>query len=78
MDLSIQLYEITDGTFQEKNGCVELKKNAGGIPEVFVIAGNGTGSFLFRRASENGIPFAVGILGKMILIIRRQKRLRCR
>ena len=33
-----QLYEITDGTFQEKNGCVELKK-CGGIPEVFVIAG---------------------------------------
>ena len=58
-----QLYEITDGTFQEKNGCVELKK-CGGIPEVFVIAGNGTGSFLFRQLQRNGIPFAVGILGK--------------
>ena len=58
-----QLYEITDGTFQEKSGCVELKK-CGGIPEVFVIAGNGTGSFLFRQLQRNGIPFAVGILGK--------------
>ena len=58
-----QLYEITDGTFQEKNGCVELKK-CEGIPEVFVIAGNGTGSFLFRQLQRNGIPFAVGILGK--------------
>ena len=58
-----QLYEITDGTFQEKNGCVELKK-CDGIPEVFVIAGNGTGSFLFRQLQRNGIPFAVGILGK--------------
>ena len=58
-----QLYEITDGTFQEKSGCVELKK-CGGIPEVFVIAGNGTGSFLFRQLQRNGTPFAVGILGK--------------
>ena len=29
-----------------------------------MIAGNGTGSFLFRQLQRNGIPFAVGILGK--------------
>ena len=56
-----QLYEITDGTFQEKSGCVELKK-CGGIPEVFVIAGGGTGRNVYRRLQRNGIPFATGIL----------------
>ena len=72
-----QLYEITDGTFQEKNGCVELKKcewHTGGICD----RRKWYGKFLFRQLQRNGIPFAVGILGKMILIIRRQKRLRCR
>ena len=29
-----------------------------------MIAGNGTGSFLFRQLQRNGLPFAVGILGK--------------
>ena len=57
------LYEITEGTFHEANGSVELKKCVG-TPEVFVIAGNGTGSFLFRRLQREGIPFAVGILGE--------------
>lgn len=57
------LYEITEGTFHEANGSVELKKCVG-TPEVFVIAGNGTGSFLFRQLQREGIPFAVGILGE--------------
>ena len=58
-----ELYGITDGTFCEKDGSVELKK-CEGMPEVFVIAGNGTGSFCFRKLQRKGIPFSVGILGK--------------
>lgn len=58
-----RLYEITSGTFQEKNGCVELKK-CEGAPQVFVIAGNDTGSFLFRKLQRKGIPFCVGILAE--------------
>ena len=58
-----QLYEITDGTFQEKSGCVELKK-CGGIPEVFVIAGNGTGSFSVPAASEKRDSICSGDLRK--------------
>ena len=58
-----ELYGITDGTFREKDGSVELKK-CEGTPEVFVIAGNGTGSFCFRKLQRRGIPFSVGILGE--------------
>lgn len=58
-----QLYGITEGTFHEENGSVELKR-CDGTPEVFVIAGNGTGSFLFRHLQRKGIPFAAGILGE--------------
>ena len=33
-----------------------------GTPEVFVIAGCGTGTSVFRRLQREGIPFATGIL----------------
>ena len=58
-----QLYDIREGTFQEENGTVELKKTDG-VPEIFVIAGNGSGSFAFRYLQRKEIPFAVGILGE--------------
>ena len=33
-----------------------------GRPEVFVIAGNGTGRHVFRKLQRSGIPFVTGIL----------------
>ena len=33
-----------------------------GVPEVFVIAGCGTGTPVFRRLQRKGIPFATGIV----------------
>ena len=33
-----------------------------GTPRVFVLAGNGTGTGIFRRLQRAGIPFAAGIL----------------
>ncbi len=35
-----------------------------GIPGGICDRRNGTGRFLFRQLQRNGIPFAVGILGK--------------
>ena len=33
-----------------------------GDPRVFVLAGNGTGTPIFRRLQREGIPFAAGVL----------------
>ena len=58
-----ELFSLSSGSYDEINGNMELPAIKGDA-EVFVIAGNGTGSFLFRQLQRNGIPFAVGILGK--------------
>lgn len=55
------LYEITTGTFDESTGDLELPAPKG-EPEVFVIAGNGTGTKVFRRLQRKGVPFGAGIL----------------
>lgn len=55
------LYGMTAGSYDEKTGNLELgsiKKD----PEVFVIAGNGSGAPLFRRLQREGTPFAAGVL----------------
>jgi iron complex transport system ATP-binding protein len=56
-----QLYGMTIGSYNELTGDLELGR-VNGKPEVFVIAGNGTGTPVFRRLQRNGIPFAAGIL----------------
>lgn len=56
-----ELYDMTAGTYEEKTGNLELEA-AVGVPRVFVIAGNGTGTPVFRRLQREGIPFAAGIL----------------
>ena len=56
-----ELYEMTAGSYDEATGNLELeavKKES----EVFVIAGNGTGTALFRKLQREGISFATGIL----------------
>lgn len=56
-----QLYQMTAGSYEEMTGNVELEA-VKGKPEVFVIAGNGTGTAVYRRLQREGIPFATGIL----------------
>lgn len=56
-----ELYGMTAGSYDEGTGNLELepvKKE----PEIFVIAGNGTGTALFRRLQREGVSFAAGIL----------------
>lgn len=55
------LYEITAGSYDEKTGDPELQP-VKGEPEVFVIAGNGSGTAVFRSLQREGTPFATGIL----------------
>ena len=55
------LYDITEGSYNDKFGCVELKANKQ-KPEIFVIAGGGTGINIFRKLHRKKIPFAVGVL----------------
>lgn len=55
------LYDITAGSYNAAFGCVELPP-AQGKPEVFVIAGGGTGIPVYRRLQREGIPFATGVL----------------
>lgn len=58
-----ELFHITDGSFDEGNGSVELSR-AEGKAGVFVIAGGGGGRSIYRRLQRQGIPFATGILYK--------------
>lgn len=56
-----ELYGLTAGSCDPRTGCLELA-GARGAPEVFVLAGNGSGSAVYRRLQRAGIPFATGIL----------------
>ena len=56
-----KLFQITQGSFEEESQDMELAA-VKGTPEVFVIAGNGSGRNTFRRLQREGIPFAAGLL----------------
>lgn len=55
------LFHMTAGNFDENSGNLELEPPVG-EPEVFVIAGGGSGKAVYRRLQRAGIPFATGIL----------------
>ena len=55
------LFAIEAGSFDEENTSMELQAPSG-QPEVFVIAGCGTGRGVFRELQRKGIPFITGIL----------------
>lgn len=57
-----RLYDIEDGYFDPLFGSIELKKPTGETPEIFVLAGAGTGIPLYRKLQRENIPFATGIL----------------
>lgn len=56
-----RLFSLSVGSFDEENGNAELPR-AEGKPEVFVIAGGGSGREVYRSLQRKGIPFATGIL----------------
>ena len=56
-----RLFDMTKGSFDEENGNMELEP-VKGVPEIFVIAGGGTGRPVFRRLQREGKAFAAGIL----------------
>ena len=56
-----ELFGITMGSFDEGNTSMELEA-AKGYPELFVIAGNGSGRAVYRKLQRKGIAFMTGIL----------------
>lgn len=56
-----QLYGIRMGSYDEESSDMELAAPEG-TPEIFVIAGAGSGRKVFRRLQREGIPFATGVL----------------
>ena len=56
-----RLYQMTTGLYDELTGNLELSAIKG-EPEIFVIAGMGTGTMYFRYLQRQRIPFAAGIL----------------
>lgn len=55
------LFGMTAGSFDDGSGLIELETPKG-VPDVFVIAGAGTGRRVYRQLQRRGIPFATGIL----------------
>lgn len=56
-----QLYQMTTGSYEELTGNLELE-SVKGKPQVFVLAGGGSGTAIFRRLQRKAVPFAAGIL----------------
>lgn len=56
-----ELYDLAPGAYDPVFGSVELGRPEG-EPEVFVIAGGGTGAVCFRQLARKGVPFATGVL----------------
>ena len=56
-----QLYGIRMGSYDEASSDMELAAPEG-TPQVFVIAGAGSGRKDYRRLQRAGVPFATGIL----------------
>lgn len=55
------LFSVGKGAFDEGSGSLELEAPEG-VPEVFVLAGAGTGRKVYRRLQRQGTAFVTGIL----------------
>lgn len=55
------LFDLEPGTYNPLFGSMEFARPAG-PPQVFVVAGGGTGTACFRALARAGIPFAAGVL----------------
>jgi len=57
----MELYDIKKGSYNEHFGSVELPAPPG-KPDIFIIAGGGTGVELFRELQKKKTPFYTGVL----------------
>lgn len=58
-DYISMLYNITSGSYKN---CIPELEPPHGNPQIFVIAGNGKGTDIFRRLQRKNIAFAAGII----------------
>ena len=58
-----ELYGITSGSYNANFGCLELPPVLE-KPEIFVIAGNGTGIPVYRKLQRQGKAFITGVIHK--------------
>lgn len=56
------LYDIAQGTYNINFGSIEFPINLDKEPEVFVIAGGGSGKEVFRSLQQSGTAFYAGII----------------
>lgn len=56
-----ELYNLESNRYNMFFGSIELPKVAG-VPEIFVVAGNGCGIPYYRELQKNGLAFRTGIL----------------
>lgn len=56
-----KLYGMTSGSYNASFGCLELPPPLG-EPEIFVIAGNGSGIPVYRKLQRQGKAFITGVL----------------
>lgn len=69
-----ELFSLEEGSYDSYFGCLELpaiKKT----PEIFVIAGGGSGGSTYRALQRKGIAFATGILHENDIDCQTGKRL---
>ncbi len=58
-----ELYHLNNGSYNALFGSLEMNQTFG-RPNVFVIAGGGSGITTYRKLQQKGIPFITGILHK--------------
>lgn len=58
------LFQVEEGRFRQAGGSMELPRPEG-TPEVFVLAGGGSGRAVFWRLQRAGIAFSTGILSEI-------------
>ena len=58
-----ELFQIEEGRFRQTGGSMELPRPEG-APEVFVLAGGGSGRAVFWQLQRAGTTFAAGIVSE--------------
>ena len=59
-----ELFQVEEGRFRQAGGSMELPRPEG-TPEVFVLAGGGSGRAVFWQLQRAGIAFSTGILSEI-------------
>ena len=62
-DIIMNLYDVSKGSYNMYFGSVELPRPEG-QPDIFIIAGNGTGIYAYRELQKMSVPFYTGVIHK--------------